>query len=81
MTSKKTASETLDRDFHELRHRLLDIAAGFDRIGQCDGAPTEDPRLKKLIAGARVLCDGDDNRAERIQLMFSDPYDAQWRDA
>ena len=38
MPTTQTAIEILDRHFLEIRHRLLDIAAGLDRIDRADDA-------------------------------------------
>lgn len=83
MTEKHTAGETLDKNFLELRHWLIDIAAGFDRMDRGSDPQTlaSDPRMKQLIAATRILIDGKSDRAERIQMSFSDPYDADWRSA
>jgi hypothetical protein len=78
-----SAANVLDHDFLELRHRLLDIAAGFDRIdrGEDRAKLDSDPRMQQLTAAVRILIDGSGNRAERLQLSFSDPYDKTWREA
>jgi len=83
MKVKHTATETLDRNFLELRHWLIDIAAGFDRMDR-GGEPrtlATDPRMKQLIAATQILVGGKSDRAERIQMIFSDQYDAEWRNA
>ena len=63
------------------RHRLLDIAAAFDRIDRADGADDirSDRRLTTLREAARLLTDGRPERARRVQLQFSDAFDDSWR--
>ena len=80
MPPARTAAETLDRNFLEIRHRLLDIAAGLDRIDRAnDAAKTRsDLRHLQLEQAIRVLTDGKPDRAERIQMIFSLPYDKHW---
>ena len=77
MTTKLTAAEMLDREFLEIRCRLLDIAAALDRIDRADAtdAVQSDPRMAKLQEATRLLVDGQPDRAERMQMVLSDPYD------
>ena len=81
MPSMMKAAAVLDRDFLEMRHRVLDLAAALDRIDRGQEAPAvqEDPRLAMLHQAIRVLTDGESNRTERVQLVFSIPHDANWR--
>ena len=80
MPTTRTAIEILDRNFLEIRHRLLDIAAGLDRIDQANDASKtrSDPRYLQLEEALRVLTDGKPNRTERIEMVFSLPYDKNW---
>ena len=83
MPTTRTAVEVLDRDFLETRHRLLDIAAALDRMGRADGAGQvhSDRRYAQLEQAVRVLADGQPDRAERVQMVFSLPYDEHWESA
>jgi hypothetical protein len=74
------APEVLDREYLEVRARLLQVAATLDRIDRAEGTVAADPRLGKIRAGLEVLLDGADRRAERIQLLFSLPYDEHWQE-
>jgi len=76
-----SAADLLDRDFLSLRHRVLDIAAGLDRLDRVQDSEEIacDARVKQLHEAFAVLSDSKACRAERIQLIFSDPYDAGWR--
>lgn len=82
MNAKLSAADMLDREFLEIRCRLLDIAAALDRIDRADGAQAVrgDPRVAKLSKAAGILVDGQPERAKRVQMLFSDPYDPAWRD-
>jgi hypothetical protein len=75
------AEDHLDREFLEIRRRLVDIAAALDRIDGADGADQldSDPRIAKLHQAVHLLTDGQPDRAERVQMMFSDKYDATWQ--
>ena len=80
MPKARTAGEMLDSHFLEIRHRLLDIAAALDRIDRADDAAKSrsDPRSLQLNEAVRLLTDGNPDRAERIQLAFSLPYEGKW---
>lgn len=78
-----SAADLLDRDFLSLRHRVLDIAAGLDRLdrGENPEEIASDPRIHQLREALAVLSDSRADRAERVQLICSDPYDDGWRSA
>jgi hypothetical protein len=75
------APEVLDREFLDVRARLLLIAASLDRLDRADGTVDGDPRLDKIYEALAFLTDGKDQRAERIQLVFSRAYETDWRRA
>ncbi len=76
-----TARQLLDRDFLEVRARLLDIASSLDRIDRGADPPTArgDTRYRQLGDALRLLTDARSDRAERLQMLFSLPYDPNWR--
>ena len=81
MSSPMNAQAVLDRYFLEMRCKALEIAASLDRIDRANGAPgvASEPRLRKLQDALRMLTDGKDDRARRLQMVFSDPYDPAWQ--
>ena len=81
MPTTQTAVELLDRHFLETRHHVLDIAAALDRIDRADDAAKtrSDVRYLQLAQAIGVLTDGKPDRAERIQMVFSLPYDEHWK--
>ena len=70
------ANEALERYFLEMRWRCLSLAADLDRIERFAGGPavlTSDPRLHKLREALGILArPSGANRAEQVQLIFSD---------
>ncbi len=79
MPHTATASEVLDREFLILRGKLLEVAAGLDRIQRSTVSAADDPRLKKLCETLAILGREGTNRAEQMQLLFSLPYEPTWR--
>jgi hypothetical protein len=77
MTPTLSAAEALDRYFLEARSKLLDLAAILDRIDRGGEVPN-DPRLERIRKALSLLQQPGENRAERIQQIFSLEYDAQW---
>lgn len=75
------SKEIFEREFLGIRAKLLEVAASLDRIDRADGSVKDDPRLK-LIEDAIGVISSDQNdpiRAEKIQLLFSREYDANWQ--
>jgi hypothetical protein len=69
------SKEVLEQQYLEMRWRTLSLAADLDRIGRgMDGARTlkEDVRLQKLRRAFEVLTSEGIDRAERVQMIFSD---------
>lgn len=81
MSQARTASDVLDRDFLEIRSRILDLAAALDRLDRASNRDRveNDPRLAQCHAAIETLLRSDPNRAETVQILFSDPYESDWR--
>jgi hypothetical protein len=71
--------QLLDREFLTMRARILDLAAALDRLDRAEGAAGSDRRWELLQRGIEELLAAHPNRAERVQQLFSRPYDPQWR--
>jgi hypothetical protein len=80
MSSPLSADAVLDRVYLEIRCKLLDIAACLDRVHRSDDARAveSDPRLDQIARGIDILSGDGIDRAERIQMLFSDAYVPQW---
>jgi len=81
MSAPQTARTVLDRHYLEIRARILEVAACLDRIDRADadGSIAADPRMDLLRKGIDILATEGVDRAERIQILFSDPYDPDWK--
>lgn len=73
------AAEVLEREFLGVRARLIDVAAALDRIDRAEGSVADDPRLEKIRQGLEILSGERSDRAEKLQLLFSLPYQDDWR--
>ncbi|APW63792.1 hypothetical protein [Paludisphaera borealis] len=81
MPHQRDALQVLDRDFFEIRSKILEIAASLDRM---DRAPAHhgdhpDPRLGQVRQALDALREPGPDRAETIQLIFSLAYDSAWQ--
>ncbi len=75
----KSSKEILDREFLDLRSKLLDVAASLDRIDRAEGSVEGDDRMKLLAAGIAIIAQDDPDRARQIQHLFSRDFDPQWK--
>ena len=80
MPSPLKAEEMLSRELPEIRARLLQLAAQFDRIERSEGDVSLD-RLTPVHRALEVLSSMDvgPRRVEMLQLIFSREYDPDWR--
>ena len=83
--AERTAKSILDEKFLDIRAKLLEVAADFDRIDRAmddEGTSlTTDHAAKreKLNEAVRLLLSEGPDRAERMQKLFSRDYSPQWR--
>ena len=75
----KAVGVVLDREFLELRARLLEVAAGLDRLGRAPGSIQGDSRYGQIQQALALLGSAENDRAEKLQLIFSLAYDPDWR--
>lgn len=73
------AAALLDRHYLEVRARLLEVAATLDRLDRAAGSVRADARRAELQAAIEMLLVDDPGRAERVQRLFSRPYEPDWR--
>ncbi len=76
---KRSANEILDAEFLQVRAKILEIGAFFDRLEEAGGADSE--QLEQLKLACQMLTDDSTGKAAQIQLHFSREYDASWREA
>jgi len=80
MSSPSPASAVLDRVYLEIRCKLLDVAASLDRVARAEGGKgaQSDFRMSEIKQGIDILKGDGTDRAERIQMLFSDAYVPGW---
>lgn len=74
-----SAPEVLNREFLEIRCKILELAAAFDRLERADGSVEEDPRMARLREALTTVLDQSTDRAEHVQMIFSREYDDEWQ--
>lgn len=75
-----SAPEVLNREFLDIRSKILDLAAAFDRLERAAGSVADDPRTQRLREALAVVLDQQADRAEQVQMVFSRPYDDGWQE-
>lgn len=80
MSSPHSARQILDRHYLEIRSKILDLAASLDRIDRTadQASIQDDPRLARLQSGIKLLLSNSADRAEQVQMLFSDAYTPGW---
>ncbi|MDZ4849193.1 MAG: hypothetical protein SGI77_07855 [Pirellulaceae bacterium] len=89
----RTAEKVLQEEFLLARAKILELAAIFDRIDRAQSDPTstsaststaeldKTQHQKQLLAqGIAILQETESNRARRVQLLMSRPYESSWRE-
>jgi hypothetical protein len=71
--------EVFDQEFLPIRAKLLEVAASLDRLDRASGSLTSESRMAQVHAAIQVLLRPTNDRAEKIQLIFSRPFEDDWR--
>jgi hypothetical protein len=79
MSAPAVASDVLNREFLEIRARILELAAALDRIDRAAGSVKPDPRVDRIESGLAALAPTGPGRAERVQMIFSLAYQDGWQ--
>ncbi len=74
------AAELLNREFLEVRARLLQVAAALDRLDRAEGDVSQDKRRRGIDEAITVLAGSGAGRAEKLQMVFSLPYERNWKE-
>jgi hypothetical protein len=80
MAKARRSMEVFDQEFLPIRAKLLEVAASLDRLDRASGALTSESRITQVHAAIQVLLRPVSDRAEKIQLVFSRPFEDDWRE-
>ena len=82
MSTRRSKTDILNRDFLETRAKILEVAASLDRLDRAPRVVSEapDPRLAQLRQAIEALLGPGPGRAETVQRIFSLEYVADWRE-
>jgi hypothetical protein len=80
MLKPMAASRVLDREYLEMRAKILELAASLDRLDRGEGSVKDDRRLTLLQQGLEILKTQGSNRAEKVQQLFSREFDENWQE-
>ena len=80
MPDHRKSAEVFDQEFLPTRAKILEVAAALDRLDRASGSLASDSRREQMQAAIHVLLRPEDDRAEQIQLIFSRPYEDDWRE-
>jgi hypothetical protein len=83
MLNTRDAAAVLDRDFLDVRGKILEVAAALDRLDRSPSphqGDAPDRRLAQLHQALEALLIPDADRAETIQRIFSIDYHPDWRE-
>ncbi len=80
MISERTRLAVLEEEFLPVRAKILEIAASLDRIQRAEGEGSRDPNWLQIQSALETLLEDQAGRAERVQMLFSRPYNDQWRE-
>lgn len=76
---KRSAKQIVDAEYLLARSKILELAATFDRIDRGQAIEEASAERKLLEEAITLLQSPGTDRAERLQLLLSRPYDPQWR--
>lgn len=76
----RSVREVLDQEFLQIRAKILEIAAFYDRLDEAEHSDIDASQLATLQAGCGILNDSEKDKAARVQLLFSREYDSAWRE-
>ncbi|HEX3358043.1 MAG TPA: hypothetical protein VHS31_13810 [Tepidisphaeraceae bacterium] len=71
----QTAKDCLEHQFPQMRAWCLSLAADLDRIERSEGGQAlleSNPSVQQLRRAIKIILDERTNRAEQIQMLFSD---------
>ncbi|MEO2047235.1 MAG: hypothetical protein ABGX16_11760 [Pirellulales bacterium] len=88
MSAGRTQQQVMQREYLPVRAKILEIAAALDRIDRASAKSVTESKTsesessrEQLQQALGVLLQSESGRAERVQKIFSLPYDQKWQQA
>lgn len=72
------SNQVMEREFLQIRAKILEIAASLDRIDRAEGN-CDDSQMDLVQKGIAILAGDSGEKAVEVQMLFSRQYDDQWR--
>ena len=81
MSMPLNSQEVLDREYLEIRGKIVELAASLDRLDRAEGCVSDDNRMSLIKQGLEMLLqEADQSKAKQIQMLFSRVYQDNWRE-
>ena len=81
MSIPLNSQQVLDREYLEIRGKILELAASLDRLQRAEGCVSDDRRFALIQQGLQILLeDPARSKASQIQMLFSRGYEDDWRE-
>ena len=80
MTKVRKSTDVFEQEFLPIRAKLLEVAASLDRLDRASGSLASESRRTQVQAAIQVLLRPEEDRAEQVQLIFSRPFEDDWRE-
>ncbi len=76
----RSAREVLEQEYLQIRAKILEIAAFMDRLTESEASGIQHEQLRLLDDGCKILVDAEEDKAARVQMLFSREYEPNWRE-
>jgi hypothetical protein len=76
--SERSANKVIADEFLVARAKVLELAATLDRVERAEGEVGDSRQMLLLSQGLQILCDDEPDKAKRVQLLMSRPYEPNW---
>jgi hypothetical protein len=80
MSKVRSSSDVFEQEFLPIRAKLLEVAAALDRLDRASGSVASESRRTQVHAAIQALLRPEEDRAEKVQLIFSRPFEDDWRE-
>ena len=79
MAKVRDLNDVFEQEFLPIRAKVLEVAASLDRLDRASGSLQSEAKREQIYAAIEALLRPEQDRAEQVQLIFSRPFDGDWR--